>query len=95
MRNFVTITLALFTLSLAACGGKGLPKDQCDKLVDKMITLQLGAGATPDAIEAGKKMAADEIKDFSEKCSKEVTQSQFDCAMKATTVDEFGKCDDK
>ena len=95
MRKLVTITLALFTLSLAACGGKGLSKDQCDKLVDKMIALQVGSGATPEAIEAGKKMAADEIKEFNDKCSKEVTQSQFDCAMKATTVDEFGKCDDK
>jgi small lipoprotein (TIGR04454 family) len=94
MRQTAKISAVLLALSLAACGGKGLSKDQCNKVVDKMIQLQVGSAATPEMIETAKKMAGDALKEPMDKCMKEGTQAEFDCAMKATSEAEMEKCDD-
>jgi small lipoprotein (TIGR04454 family) len=94
MRHIARISIALFFTTVAACGGKGLSKDQCDKLVDKAIQIQAGGNVSPDMLETIKKAAGDQLKDLTDKCTKELTQSQYDCAMKASTMTDLMKCDD-
>jgi hypothetical protein len=95
MRHIAGISIVLFSLALSACGGKGLTKEQCEKVVDKGIELgvkQAGGNVSPEMIEAAKKMAADQIKDGMEKCQKEGTQGEYDCVMKAESIADAEKC---
>jgi hypothetical protein len=94
MRHIARISAFLLVASLAACGGKGLSKDQCSKLVDHGIEISVGSNVSPEMLEAAKKMAGDQLKDAMDKCQKEGTQAEYDCAMKAKSMDEFEKCGD-
>jgi len=91
------IIASLLTLSLTACGKK-LDKDQCQKLVDHAVDLaikQQGGDSIPaDVLKQAKAAAASQLGPMLEQCQKELTQGQYDCAMKATSMADIEKCDE-
>ncbi len=96
MRITTWISAAVLSASLAACGGK-LSKDQCQKIVDHAVDLavkQMGGNAPADAAKQVKDAIQAQMTDMLDKCQKEGKQAEYDCAMKASTMDEMMKCDD-
>ena len=96
MRITTWLSSALLAASLAACGGK-LGKDQCQKLVDHAVDItvkQLGGSADADATKQMKTAFQSQMTDMLDKCQKDGTQSDYDCVMKASTVDQVTKCGD-
>lgn len=83
-------------VALLACRPKA-SSSQCDRLVERYAHLMV-AENFPDASpersrleeerEKGEARAEDGLKN----CSSEVSQAEFECAMRAASVSSFGKC---
>ena len=96
MRITTWVSSVLLAASLAACGGK-LSKDQCQKIVDHAVDLavkQMGSAASPDMTKTVKDAMGSQMADMLDKCQKDGKQAEYDCAMKANTMDEMMKCDE-
>jgi len=97
MRKTSWIASVLVTISLAACGGGKLSKDQCQQLVDHGIELMIkkqGADIPPDILKQAKEAAKAQLDEALDKCVKEGTKGEFDCGMKASSMEDFMKCGD-
>lgn len=95
----------LFRLSFAAClsvallagCGKRLDADECNQLLDhytELLVRQKRRGVTDEEVErtkAAARLRAAGSSDFAQ-CSNEVSRSQWECAMKAPSVDEVERC---
>ena len=95
MRKTALLAAAFVSFSLAACSGKSLSKDECEKLIDHMTDVAVqgqGGGLSPDMIKAAKDAAKDQMKGMIDECVKEGTRSEYDCAMGAKTVADLEKC---
>jgi hypothetical protein len=93
MRRIARISAFLLGAWLTACGGKGLSKDQCDKLADKMVQLST---LKPDLFDSFERFEQERERfrsDLEEGCAG-MTQAFFDCVMKATNEDEVLACPD-
>jgi hypothetical protein len=82
--------------TLGACKAKA-SASQCDQLVDRYATLVVTeklADASAAAIQAeqAREKAAARGDDAFKNCSSEVSQAEFDCAMRTTSPDAFEKC---
>jgi hypothetical protein len=90
------VTCAACLGALGACKAKA-SASQCDQLVDRYATLVVTeklADASAAAIQAeqAREKAAARGDDAFKNCSSEVSQAEFDCAMRATSPDTFEKC---
>ena len=88
--------LLVFALPLGACKTKA-SASQCDQLIDRYATLVVTekfADASPAQIqtEQGREKSAARGDDAFKNCSSEVSQAEFECAMRAATPDTFEKC---
>jgi hypothetical protein len=99
-RARVSAWLALAVLGALACAAGCKAKAtaaQCDELLDHYAVLA-AREAHPDAsaeeVEAARRQARDEARgdDQFKNCSSEVSQSEYDCAMRASTPDSVEKC---
>jgi hypothetical protein len=99
MRKIAALSAAVLSLSLVACKGKSITKDQCQQLVDHgieiMVKQQGLKDVSPDIIKQAKEAAAPQLKDALDKCVEQGTEADFNCGMKAQTMDEFMACDNK
>ena len=90
------LSAALSALALAACQ-KPLSADECSALLDRYTELLAGTeGRSPSAeeilrLQRDARARAAESPEFS-RCTDEVSRSEWECAMKAPTVDEIEKC---
>lgn len=86
---------SLFNL-LVGCG-RPLDPDECNQLLDhytELLVRQERRGVSDDELERTKQSArlkAAGSTDFA-KCSTKVSRSQWECAMKAPSVDEVERC---
>jgi hypothetical protein len=88
--------LLVCALPLGACKAKATAS-QCDQLIDRYATLVVteklaDASAAQIQAEQGREKSAARGDDAFKNCSSEVSQAEFDCAMRASTPDAFEKC---
>jgi|SRR5215510_6048158 len=98
MRKSAWISAVLLTLSLSACKGGKISKDQCEKLIDHSVDVimkQMGGGLSDDIKKDAAKQAREKMAAQMDKCTDEVTTAQYDCAMKADSLDAIMKCGDE
>jgi hypothetical protein len=79
-----------------ACHSKA-SASQCDQLIDRYATLVVREklpDASPAEIQAEQQREKGEARgdDAFRNCSSEVSQAEFECAMRASTADLFEKC---
>ena len=70
---------------------------QCDQLLDRyaqLVVTERTADASADQIKAERDREKSEARgdDAFKNCSSEVSQSEFDCAMRAANADALEKC---
>lgn len=81
---------------LAACG-KPLDPDECNQLLDhytELLVRQQRRGVSDDEVErlkASARLRAAGSEDFA-RCNSKVSRRQWECAMKAPSVDEVERC---
>jgi hypothetical protein len=94
-------TVPLWVAAIALASGAGCkPKAtgaQCDQLLDRyaqLVVTERFADAGPDQIRAEREREKSEARgdDAFKNCSSEVSQIEFDCAMRATSADAVEKC---
>lgn len=90
----------MLAVGVASGCGKGASKEQCTKLLDHLVDLELKkAGATADpALKetlAKQKVAVTETKsaEFLTECMDKTAKERVECALNAQDVDAVGKCD--
>lgn len=91
---------AAFALSIGGCGDTA-SKDDCKKLLDHIIQLEMNAAGTgnltPDMkadIEDQKKQLTEYLESgFVDKCTKETPGSYVKCGLKAKDLDGLAACD--
>lgn len=93
--SFITPLLACAAL-LGACKAKA-SASQCDQLVDRYATLVVtekfaDASAAQIQTEQTREKSAARGDDAFKNCSSEVSQAEFECAMRAPNPDTFEKC---
>jgi hypothetical protein len=97
MRKTATLSAIVLALSLAACKGKSITKDQCQSLVDHGIELTMKqqgmTDVAPEIMKQAKEAAAPQLKEALDKCVDQGTEADFNCGMKATSMAEFMACD--
>jgi hypothetical protein len=87
---------------LLAMGCKNAPsEDQCKQLLDHLIDLEFKkAGATAGEsmkaeIAKQKRAASDaKAKEFIEACTQKTAKSRVECALGASDLDAFARCDE-
>lgn len=82
--------------SLGACKTKA-SASQCDQLIDRYATLVVtekfaDASAAQIQTEQAREKGAARGDDAFKNCSSEVSQAEFECAMRAANPDAFEKC---
>ncbi len=85
---------------LAGCAVGCKPKasaTQCDQLLDRyaqLVVTEHFADASADQIKAERDREKSEARgdDAFKNCSSEVSQAEFECAMRAPTADALEKC---
>jgi len=94
----------VFLAALAAAGalasGSCKPKvsgAQCEQLLDRyaqLIVTEAHPDASASEVEAARQDAKSEARsdDAFKNCSSEVSQAEFDCAMRSPNADAFEKC---
>jgi hypothetical protein len=96
----LSAAFALSALALAAglggCKAK-VSASQCDELLDRyaqLVVTERYPDASTGQIEAERVRERTEARgdDAFKNCSSEVSRSEFECAMKATSADAFLKC---
>jgi hypothetical protein len=90
------LTLLAGAAACASCRPK-VSSTQCDQLLDRYAMLVVTAklpDASPAVIEAEREREKTEARgdDAFKNCSSQVSQAEFDCAMRATNADAFEKC---
>lgn len=95
-RRLVPVLLFACAMSAGACKAKA-SATQCDQLIDRYATLVVteklaDASAADIQKEQGREKTAARGDDAFKNCSSEVSQAEFECAMRATTPDAFEKC---
>jgi hypothetical protein len=93
--DFVAALLAC-AASAGACKAKA-SASQCDQLIDRYATLVVteqhpDASATMIQKEQEHEKSEARGDDAFKNCSSEVSQAEFDCAMRAPNADAFEKC---
>jgi hypothetical protein len=88
--------LLVCAASLAGCKAKA-SASQCDQLIDRYATLVVteklaDASAAQIQTEQAREKTAARGDDAFKNCSSEVSQAEFECAMRAPTPDAFEKC---
>jgi hypothetical protein len=91
---------AAFVFTVGACGDTA-SKDDCKKLLDHIIQLEMNAAGTgnltPDMkadIEGQKKKLTEYLeKGFVDKCTKETPGSYVQCGLKAKDLGGLAECD--
>jgi hypothetical protein len=93
-----TVLLAVLAASPAAMGCKAKASaTQCDQLLERYATLVVRE-KLPDAstaqVQAEQQREKTEARgdDAFKNCSSEVSQAEFECAMRAATADALEKC---
>ena len=86
-------------LCLALCAGCGRPLDpaECNQLLDRyteLLVQQERRGVSDDEVERTKESARLKAAGSPEfaKCGSKVSRRQWECAMKAPSVDEVERC---
>ncbi len=87
---------ALATASITACKPKATPA-QCDQLLDRYAMLVVTAkftDASAAQIDAERDREKSEARadEAFKSCSSQVSQAEFECAMRAPNADAFEKC---
>ena len=95
-RRCLGAALLVGALPLVACKAKA-STTQCDQLIDRYATLVVteklaDASAAQIATEQAREKSAARGDDAFKNCSSEVSQAEFECAMRAATPDAFEKC---
>jgi hypothetical protein len=90
------VALAACVAMLGACKTKA-SASQCDQLIDRYATLVVtekfaDASAAQIQTEQTREKSAARGDDAFKNCSSEVSQAEFECAMRAPTPDAFEKC---
>ena len=94
--------LAVVAMIVAAGCSSGPSKDQCQKLVEHLIDLEVAAGggkaATTDEAKAEqakqkKAIAAGAAAKFDEACLHKTPKHVVECALEARTLEDVAKCD--
>jgi hypothetical protein len=88
--------VALAVASIAGCKPKATGA-QCDQLLERyaqLVVTERFADAGPDQIKAEREREKSEARgdDAFKNCSSEVSQAEFDCAMRAQSADALEKC---
>ena len=87
--------------SASACSNDAPSAGQCDKLLDHLVSLEIGAaggdkGLTPEMQADVNKQKAAVVQgkgpEFQKKCKKEMPGATVRCMLTATTIAEAGKC---
>jgi hypothetical protein len=94
-RRLVPVLLAC-ALAVGGCKAKA-SATQCDQLIDRYATLVVtekfaDASAADIQKEQGREKSAARGDDAFKNCSSEVSQAEFECAMRAASPDAFEKC---
>ncbi len=86
-------------MSLVVCGSckPKVTTAQCDQLIDRYAALVVAAklpDASPAIIDAEREREKTEARgdDAFKSCSSQVSQAEFECAMRAPNADAFEKC---
>jgi hypothetical protein len=90
------LALGACALSVGGCKAKA-SASQCDQLIDRYATLVVteklvDASAAQIQAEQVREKSAARGDDAFKNCSSEVSQAEFECAMRAPTPDAFEKC---
>jgi hypothetical protein len=101
MRTLTGLVLALSLSSFTlACNKKAAPAEvDCEKLMDKMIslTIKYAKKAQPDKAGDVEKALTDKRKEAIDQCNAEkgkkpISPAQYDCMMKAEELEAFTGC---
>jgi hypothetical protein len=95
-RSLPLCVVALALASTMGCKPKASGA-QCDQLLDRyaqLVVTERFADAGPEQIKAERDREKSEARgdDAFKNCSSEVSQTEFDCAMRATSADAVEKC---
>ena len=95
-RGGIVGLLVAAPLLLGACHKKVTPT-QCDAILDRyaeLLTKEHLPDASAETIDAEKKREREESRgdDDFRNCTSEVEESDYQCAMKATTADALERC---
>ncbi len=90
------VTAAIALASCLGCKPKA-SVSQCDQLLDRyaeLVVTERIADASTDQINAERNREKSEARgdDAFKNCSSEVSQTEFECAMRATSADALEKC---
>jgi hypothetical protein len=97
-RPFAGIVAALVGLAVCAGGCKAKASaSQCDQLLERYATLVVtekhdDASAAQIHDEQQREKSEARSDDAFKNCSSEVSQAEFECALRAPTADAFEKC---
>ena len=88
--------IALALVSVVSCKPKATGA-QCDQLLERyaqLVVTERFADASADQIKAEREREKSEARgdDAFKNCSSEVSQTEFDCAMRAQSADAVEKC---
>jgi hypothetical protein len=95
-RAILVAAFAALVVTTTGCKAKA-NASQCDQLLDRYATLVVTeemVDASPVEIHAEQQREKGEARgdDAFKNCSSEVSQAEFECAMRAPTADAFEKC---
>jgi hypothetical protein len=100
LRKTLSLVVAASLFVIGACADTP-SKDDCKKLLDHVIALELKAGGG-DAVnkdiaadlEDQKKRVMEYVeKDFLDTCIEDLPKSQLECGLKAKTMSQLFECD--
>jgi hypothetical protein len=96
MRGEVFVLVVGCGLAVVACKPKAT-QAQCAELVDRyadLVVREKAMDASPDQVKAARDRERDEARgdDVFKNCRSEVSQSEYSCAMKASTAEQLVKC---
>lgn len=98
------VVVALGLALAAACGrGSHVTAAECSTLLDHFFDLKIKESTDAqkltdvqrEAFRAGVKQAAasdPDVKQVTEQCQSEVTRTEFECGMRATTSEQWNDC---
>lgn len=90
MKKHIGFVVAIGAVMVVACAPKA-NKDDCEKMVDKMIDVQLQGQSKEIAAMTKKMMQGDRDKLLNE-CVGKATKSEVECVLKAKTQADVEKC---
>jgi hypothetical protein len=88
------VVLAAVLALLAACNKKtGVQRSECDVLLEHFIALKLSEhpGTKRDEVRAQIESDSD-VQQVTNHCDEQVTRAEYDCAIKATSSEQWNAC---